>query len=145
MLCKLLVAIDYTSQAFCTMPCFQLRGLGLAVYTGQFHEQVFQSLDWLIVEAKRRGLRILFALTNYGGAYGGMCQYVKWSCQRRKATETDKPEAFYSDSCCQDIFQNFIATITCRVNALTGRAYRCVTALAGLAAPHLTSWPSITP
>ena len=49
----------------------------------------------------------------------------RWSCQRRGVDESGNPEAFYEDRCCQDIFQNFLATITSRVNTITGIAYRC--------------------
>ncbi|KAK9797750.1 hypothetical protein WJX73_006133 [Symbiochloris irregularis] len=91
---------------------------------GNFNEQVFQSLDWLLIEARRRGLRLILGLTNYWKAYGGMCQYVKWSCARRGVPPTDKAETFYTDSCCQDIYQNFLATLTNRVNSFTGRPYR---------------------
>lgn len=52
-----------------------------------------------------------------------MCR--RWSCQRRGVDESGNPEAFYEDRCCQDIFQNFLATITSRVNTITGIAYRC--------------------
>jgi hypothetical protein len=42
---------------------------------------------------------------------------------------------FYADPACQDVFQNFLVTITSRVNTLTGITYRC----AGL--PALYAWP----
>ena len=51
-----------------------------------------------------------------------MCR--RWSCQRQGVDESGDPEAFYEDRCCQDIFQNFLATITSRVNTITGIAYR---------------------
>ena len=49
----------------------------------------------------------------------------RWSCQRQGLEEGRNPEDFYEDRCCQDIFQNFLATITSRVNTITGTAYRC--------------------
>ena len=49
----------------------------------------------------------------------------RWSCQRQGVEENGNPEDFYEDRCCQDIFQNFLATITSRVNTITGTAYRC--------------------
>ena len=51
--------------------------------------------------------------------------FHRWSCQRRGVDESGEPEAFYEDRCCQDIFQNFLATITSRTNTITGTAYRC--------------------
>ena len=55
-----------------------------------------------------------------------MLQYVKWSCQRRGLPVHDKLRAdqFYTDPGCQDIFNNFMATITSRINSITGCPYR---------------------
>jgi hypothetical protein len=39
--------------------------------------------------------------------------------------DSGNPEDFYGDHCCQDIFQNFLVTITSRVNTITNTAYRC--------------------
>lgn len=49
----------------------------------------------------------------------------RWSCQRRGVEESGNPEDFYGDHCCQDIFQNFLVTITSRINTITNTAYRC--------------------
>jgi hypothetical protein len=38
--------------------------------TGELDERVLAGLDWLIVEAARRGLKLLLVLTNYWDAYG---------------------------------------------------------------------------
>ena len=48
----------------------------------------------------------------------------RWSCQRQGLEKDINPEEFYEDRCCQDIFQNFLATITSRVNTVTGTTYR---------------------
>jgi mannan endo-1,4-beta-mannosidase len=39
---------------------------------------VLAGLDWLLVEAGRRGLRLLLTLTNYWKEFGGMQQYLRW-------------------------------------------------------------------
>lgn len=44
---------------------------------------MFQGLDWLLAEARARGLRLLLNLTNYWNDYGGMLQYVAWACKQR--------------------------------------------------------------
>ncbi|KAA6412341.1 MAG: mannan endo-1 [Trebouxia sp. A1-2] len=91
---------------------------------GQFEERVFVGLDFVLAEAARRGLKVLLALTNYWTPFGGMTQYVKWSCERRGVPITDKAQAFYADRHCQDIFKNFLVTITSRTNTFTGVPYR---------------------
>ena len=53
------------------------------------------------------------------------CMRIRWSCKRRGVTPTDKAQAFYADRHCQDIFQNFLVTITNRTNTFTGVPYRC--------------------
>ena len=65
-------------------------------------------------------------------AYGGMLQYVRWSCQRRGLPVDDKlkTEQFYTDPACQDIYSNMLATVTSRVNTFTGCAYRWARAAA---------------
>ncbi|KAL3156379.1 hypothetical protein ABBQ38_000693 [Trebouxia sp. C0009 RCD-2024] len=91
---------------------------------GQFDERVFSGLDFVLAEAGRRGLKLILALTNYWTPFGGMTQYVKWSCERRGCASTDRAQAFYADRHCQDIFQNFLVTITSRTNTYTGVPYR---------------------
>lgn len=44
---------------------------------GQFSQEVLAGLDWLLVEAGRRGLRLLLTLTNYWKEFGGMQQYLR--------------------------------------------------------------------
>ena len=44
---------------------------------GEYSEQVLEGLDWLLVEAGRRGLRLMLALTNDWKEFGGMAQYMR--------------------------------------------------------------------
>lgn len=44
---------------------------------GEWDERVFAALDWVVAQAGARGLRLIFALTNYWAAYGGIKQYVR--------------------------------------------------------------------
>lgn len=87
---------------------------------GQFDERVFCGLDFVLAEAGKRGLKILLVLVNNWTPFGGMTQYVKWSCERRCVPVTDKSQAFYADRQCQDIYKNFLVTITSRTNSITG-------------------------
>ena len=47
------------------------------IAAGHFDEKVFRGLDWVLAEARKRGLRVMLVLVNYWAAYGGMAQYVK--------------------------------------------------------------------
>lgn len=91
---------------------------------------MFRALDWLLVEAARRGLRLLLDLTNYWSAYGGMRQYVAWAWERRgrpppTAGGEVVAEAFFPDPECQRLFRGAAAALVQRVNTLTGVMYRC--------------------
>ena len=44
---------------------------------GIFDERVFASLDWVIAQAKARGIRLCMPLVNYWPAYGGIPQYIR--------------------------------------------------------------------
>ena len=57
--------------------------------------------------------------------FGGMAQYARWSAERRGADPAAaKAEDFYADAWAQSVFHNYMATLTSRVNTLTGTAYR---------------------
>ena len=102
---------------------------------GVFDERVFAALDWVLVEAARRRLRLLLGLTNYWPDYGGMRQYVAWAAARRgeppprlpgggTALDAVPAERFYGDPDCQAMFQAFLAALVGRKNSLSGVAYR---------------------
>lgn len=53
-------------------------------------------------------------------------QYAKWSAAARGGDPgCAKAEDFYSDPWAQNIFRNYLATVTARANSFTGIAYRC--------------------
>ena len=57
--------------------------------------------------------------------YGGMAQYARWSAERRGADpSTVRAEDFYPDAWAQSVFHNYMATMTSRINTITGVAYR---------------------
>ena len=55
-----------------------------------------------------------------------MLQYVKWSAQQRGSDSSSaRAEDFYEDKWAQSIFSNYLATLTSRINSITGVPYRC--------------------
>ena len=103
-----------------------------------FDECVFQALDRVVYEAKKRGLYLLLDLVNYWNDYGGMLQYVKWSQEASgrwgeevvthfPSSSTSPPpvtDAFYTDPLCQQWFQQYIHSIVNRVNTMNGVRYK---------------------
>ena len=62
---------------------------------------------------------------NVAQEYGGMAQYARWSAERRGADPAAaRAEDFYADAWAQSVFHNYMATLTSRVNTITGTAYR---------------------
>lgn len=70
---------------------------------GVFDQRVFRGLDFVLVEAQKRSIRVILSLVNYWGAYGGMAQYVRWSFIRRglELPPEIQPDMFYDDPHCQ--------------------------------------------
>lgn len=44
------------------------------VTAGEFNDHVFEGLDFVLAEARRRGILVILTLVNYWGDYGGMLQ-----------------------------------------------------------------------
>lgn len=45
-----------------------------AVPAGEFNDQVFEGLDFVVAEARRRRIFVILTLVNYWQDYGGMLQ-----------------------------------------------------------------------
>lgn len=68
-----------------------------------------------------------------------MVQYAAWSAAARGAVPSKaRAEDFYTDQWAQNVFKNYLANLTSRVNSFTGVPYRCSQRI-----PYLTeSWRS---
>jgi hypothetical protein len=76
-----------------------------------------QGLDYVLAEARARGLRVILALTSNWGDVGSVDEYVAWS---PSAAEHDD---FFSDAAARDLFLKHAAAVTGRVNSITGIRY----------------------
>ncbi len=121
---------------------------------GRFNERALRALDYVVLQAKRHGIRLLLPLVNSWDDYGGMNQYVRWKAlpaSPRSGAETpdaqqntthrvvrgDKGQFyrvaitdrlghddFYRDTTIIAWFRDYLVMITSRVNGYTGIAYR---------------------
>jgi hypothetical protein len=101
---------------------------------GNWSEEMYQALDWLIYEAGKRDIRIALVLVNNWKEYGGMRWYVQQSPTTNKTWEniTDETDSrfwefhdqFYSDANCKQYFKDFINHTLWRNNTYTGRYYK---------------------
>jgi len=120
---------------------------------GNYNEPALRGLDYVLLQARLHGIRLLLPLVNSWDDFGGMNQYVRW---RREAAAADNANApgpaersevppyvrgpggrqyrvslggpyehdiFYTDSLIQVWFTNFAAMLVRRTNTLTGIRY----------------------
>ncbi|XP_002974444.2 mannan endo-1,4-beta-mannosidase 5 [Selaginella moellendorffii] len=90
---------------------------------GHYDEDVFKALDYVIVEARRRNIRLLLSLTNNLEAFGGKGQYVYWARQAN-ADVGYSNDTFFSDPTIKDYYKSHVKKILTRVNSITGVAYK---------------------
>lgn len=95
----------------------------LQVSPGQFDEQTFQALDYVIAEARRNGVRLILSLVNNLQAYGGKTQYVKWAWKEGIGISSSN-DSFFFDPSIQTYFKNYIKAVLTRKNTITGVEYR---------------------
>ncbi|XP_010915420.1 mannan endo-1,4-beta-mannosidase 2 [Elaeis guineensis] len=95
----------------------------LQVSLGRFDERVFKALDYVIVEARKHGIRLLLSLVNNLEHYGGKTQYVKWAWEEGIGLSFSN-DSFFFDPTIRRYFKIYLKTILARKNHLTGIEYR---------------------
>ncbi|XP_039121681.1 mannan endo-1,4-beta-mannosidase 2-like [Dioscorea cayenensis subsp. rotundata] len=95
----------------------------LQVSLGNFDEQVFQGLDYVIMEARKHGIRLLLSLVNNLEAYGGKPQYVQWAWEEGLSLNSSE-DSFFFDPAIRSYFKDYLKAILTRENHLTGIEYR---------------------
>lgn len=93
---------------------------------GRLDESALRGLDATLVECRKRGLRVILALTNYWGEYGGMPQYLAWARRgpQAKSEDSDTGDAFYDDVSANRMYFDYVARIVLRTNSISGVPYR---------------------
>ncbi len=119
---------------------------------GVLSESALRALDFVVLQAKSHGLRLVMPLVNSWDDYGGMNQYVRWRAEaglsaggvagtgsRRAGNETVvgqhgrsyrispvsgfSHDDFYADTLIRRWFRNYVREIVERVNVFTGARY----------------------
>jgi len=91
---------------------------------GQYSEVAFSGLDYLLVEARKRGIRVLLVLIDNWSEVGGVDEMVKWAGRREH-------EDFFTDDGLKDMYKQRVAAVVGRVNSMTGVAYKDDTTIFG--------------
>uniref|UniRef100_A0A7N0UGL3 mannan endo-1,4-beta-mannosidase n=1 Tax=Kalanchoe fedtschenkoi TaxID=63787 RepID=A0A7N0UGL3_KALFE len=89
---------------------------------GQYNENVFQALDFVVSEAKQHGIRLLMTLIDNYDTPGGRPQHVKWA--RSKGANVSSDDDFFRNDVCKELYKNNAKTILTRVNTITEVAYK---------------------
>ncbi|CAA2987578.1 mannan endo-1,4-beta-mannosidase 2-like [Olea europaea subsp. europaea] len=95
----------------------------LQISPGRFDERVFRSLDNVIAEARKHGIRLILSLVNNLQAYGGKTQYVQWAWEEGVGLSASNDSFFYDPSIL-GYFKNYVKTVLTRKNTFTGIEYR---------------------
>ncbi|OEL23095.1 putative mannan endo-1,4-beta-mannosidase 9 [Dichanthelium oligosanthes] len=108
----------------------------LQVSPGVYNEEVFrvcannnnillvltQGLDYVIAEAKKRGVHLILSLVNNWDGYGGKKQYVQWAREQGHFLNSD--DDFFTNSVTKGFYENHVKAVLTRVNKFTGVAYK---------------------
>eukprot|EP00252_Welwitschia_mirabilis_P001888 TRINITY_DN11856_c0_g2_i4.p1 TRINITY_DN11856_c0_g2~~TRINITY_DN11856_c0_g2_i4.p1 ORF type:complete len:404 (-),score=68.70 TRINITY_DN11856_c0_g2_i4:107-1318(-) len=100
----------------------------LQISPGKFNEDVFKALDFVIVEAKHYGIRLILSLVNNLEHYGGKGQYVLWARQAGIEVGSSNDSFFYHPQL-QGYYKNYVKSILTRKNSISGVEYKEDTAI----------------
>jgi mannan endo-1,4-beta-mannosidase len=83
----------------------------------KYDEPTFKKLDYIIYKAKKENIKLVLALANNWGDFGGINQYLSWT---KKYNHDD----FFRDEEIKSIYRDYITYVINRVNTYTGIAYK---------------------
>ncbi|GMJ14548.1 endo-beta-mannase 2 [Hibiscus trionum] len=96
----------------------------LQISPGVFNERVFRGLDYVIVEARKNGIRLILSLVNNLSNFGGKSQYLKWAQEAgNNVSSSSSTDSFFSDPIIKDYYKAYVKAILTRKNSLSGVKY----------------------
>ncbi|MQL84050.1 hypothetical protein Taro_016545 [Colocasia esculenta] len=94
----------------------------LQVSPGVYDEQIFQSLDFVVSEARRYGIRLILSLVNNFDDFGGRQQYVQWA--RSAGISINSNDDFYTNTVVKGYYRNHVKRVVTRYNTITKVMYK---------------------
>ena len=101
---------------------------------GVYNEDIWEGLDFLLSEMKKRNMKAVMVLGNFWTWSGGFPQYLKWSEQGiipfpqdpeySWQNFTDYSKQFYFNDKAQEMMNNHIENVIHRKNSVTGVVYK---------------------
>ncbi|KAJ4826692.1 Mannan endo-1,4-beta-mannosidase 6 [Turnera subulata] len=95
---------------------------GLQLSPGVFNERVFRGLDYVIVQARKNGVRLILSLVNNLNAFGGKTQYVRWA-QEAGINISSADDSFFSHPVIRGYYKDYVKAVVTRKNSLSGVRY----------------------
>ena len=116
-----------TLMRYCVHPALQTG-------PGEYNEDIWQGLDFLLAEMGKRNMKAVMVLGNFWTWSGGFPQYLRWAGmgeipypqepEYSWKQYTDYSKQFYTNTAAQQMMQNHIKMVINRVNTITGLAYK---------------------
>ncbi|UII25318.1 hypothetical protein LVD15_18690 [Fulvivirga maritima] len=102
---------------------------------GKYNEEVFQGLDFLLVEMNKRGMTAAVGLNNFWIWSGGMSQYISWANDSAMVYSPpventnwhyfqQHSSSFFANKKANKLYRNFIKTMINRTNTISGIKYK---------------------
>ncbi|KAL4020165.1 hypothetical protein IC575_018935 [Cucumis melo] len=110
---------------------------------GNYNEQMFQGMDFVVAEARRFGIKLILSLVNNYENFGGKKQYVNWA--RSKGQYLNSDDDFFRNQVVKEFYKNHIRTVLNRYNSFTKIHYKddpTIMAWELMNEPRCTSDPS---
>lgn len=110
---------------------------------GNYNEQMFQGMDFVVAEARRFGIKLILSLVNNYENFGGKKQYVNWA--RSKGQYLNSDDDFFRNPVVKGFYKNHIRTVLNRYNSFTRIHYKddpTIMAWELMNEPRCTSDPS---
>lgn len=99
---------------------------GLQPSLGNFNEDAWQRLDYILTEAGKRNIRLIIPLANYWDEFGGIDvvnrRFLK--IYEKEQTEYHDREQFYHHQKGKNFYQNYVKKMLSRKNTITGTLYK---------------------
>ncbi|XP_042067897.1 mannan endo-1,4-beta-mannosidase 6-like [Salvia splendens] len=87
-----------------------------------FDPTLFKALDYVLVEARKQGIRVILSLVNNLNAYGGKAQYVRWA-REAGINVSSSTDSFFSHPIIKGYYKAYVKAILSRKNYFSGVKY----------------------
>uniref|UniRef100_A0A0E0JM17 mannan endo-1,4-beta-mannosidase n=1 Tax=Oryza punctata TaxID=4537 RepID=A0A0E0JM17_ORYPU len=97
-------------------------GNALQYSPGNYNENTFKGLDFVLSEARKYGIKVILSLVDNYDSFGGRKQYVNWARAQGQGIGSD--DEFFTNPVVKGFYKNHVKTVLMRRNTITGVAYR---------------------